>query len=723
MASYGTDSKDVTKNLITILTKQNNGLKICHINSQSLLNKIDEFKYVFEDSGMDIICISETWLYSSIPDGLVNLNGYTVFRSDREIRGGGVAIFARDYLKGRFKLRSAVGDSVEYVFMEITTGIRKILIGCIYRPNNTVDIQPLLEVLESETLGFNDVILAGDFNSNILVDSSLLDKMLTLSLVTTNNVYPTHFSSSGSSTLLDLFLVNNPCEILHYDQISASCFSKHDLIFLDYNFPKHEKVGTYNYTYRDYRSIDYTDLQDRINSVSWDNIYTFSTVDQQLEFLQGNIVRIYDETISIRNRRTKSNHRPWFNSTIKSCIRERDIAYSRWKRFRTPELLQEYRSSRNRVNSYIKAAKVQYLSQHCGDLDELNKAFVNVPTIPIDVSFYCNSNRTADDSDIYGSFEFRCVSYDEVVISFSKVKSNAVGLDGIDPKFIRIILPTILPFVTHFFNTILTTSMYPTMWKHAKIIPVPKSNLDFRPISILSYLSKVFEKILHSQMSEYLHRESLLTGRQSGFRPGHSCITALAEVSESLRGDIDDNKVGFLVLLGHSKAFDSVDHENLAMKLRSFFKFSSTALDLITSYLKDRFQTVYSGGDRSGPLPVYRGVPQGSIIGPLLFSLYANDLPLRLEHCKTVMYADDVQVFLSGNVGSIRDTVERLNYDLNRVFNWAKANGLLLNPTKSKCLIIHRNKHFHPHAPDIIINGQKVDVVTRAKNLGVIFNS
>ncbi|XP_075157761.1 uncharacterized protein LOC142231028 [Haematobia irritans] len=87
------------------------------------------------------------------------------------------------------------------------------------------------------------------------------------------------------------------------------------------------------------------------------------------------------------------------------------------------------------------------------------------------------------------------------------------------------------------------------------------------------------------------------------------------------------------------------------------------------------------------------------------------------------MYADDVQFFLSGNVGSIRDTVERLNYDLNRVFNWAKANGLLLNPTKSKCLIIHRNKYFHPHAPDIIINGQKVDVVTRAKNLGVIFNS
>ncbi|XP_075150655.1 uncharacterized protein LOC142224753 [Haematobia irritans] len=87
------------------------------------------------------------------------------------------------------------------------------------------------------------------------------------------------------------------------------------------------------------------------------------------------------------------------------------------------------------------------------------------------------------------------------------------------------------------------------------------------------------------------------------------------------------------------------------------------------------------------------------------------------------MYADDVQVYLSGNAGSIRDTVERLNNDLNRVFNWPKANGILLNPTKSKCLIIHRNKHFHPHAPDIIINDQKVDVVTRAKNLGVIFNS
>ena len=129
------------------------------------------------------------------------------------------------------------------------------------------------------------------------------------------------------------------------------------------------------------------------------------------------------------------------------------------------------------------------------------------------------------------------------------------------------------PYITHLFNFIVTTSTFPSKWKHAKIIPVPKNNSEFRPIAILPFLSKVLERMLHKQINNYVHANNLLFDKQSGFRSKHSCITALVEVSENLRTDIDDSKTNFLVLLDHSKAFDTIDHNTLCLKLKRLFNF------------------------------------------------------------------------------------------------------------------------------------------------------
>lgn len=224
-------------------------------------------------------------------------------------------------------------------------------------------------------------------------------------------------------------------------------------------------------------------------------------------------------------------------------------------------------------------------------------------------------------------------------------------------------------------------------------------------------------------MTGYLGSERMLSDRQSGFRKGHSCITALVDVAEEIRREVDDGKVAFLLLLDHSRAFDTVDHSILSYKLRKFFNFSPTSSKLLSTYLSDRFQYVVTQNGQSVPLPVTRGVPQGSIVGPLLFSMYSNDLPKILINCKVRMYADDVQLYTSCSIDMADQCILSLNRELLRINTWATANGLSINPRKSKCIVIQKRLSHHNIKPDLYINGQLIDIVGSAKNLGIIFNS
>lgn len=760
-------SNDVTVNLVKILAVQRKGFTLCHINAQSLNNKLDEFRLIFENSNIDIICVSETWFDKSTPDSLIRLGGYKTFRNDRNSRAGGVAIFVKNHIacKLRCKTRVLIGNDnenanenesdgsprknlVEYLFIEVLSSGSKMLVGCVYRPNKRVNLSYFFSELENLTACYRDIVICGDFNANILVNSFLVDNMVPFGLEPTNRVHPTHYTTTSNS-LIDLFFVSNLENVLLYDQISASCFSKHDLIFLTYNFQIQPEETTYSY--RDFHNIDFNSLYDNFSQIDWNSIYYLPNIDDKLSFLDNNVLRLYDETVPIKTRTRSLRTQPWFTTHIKQLIHIRDLAYSRWKRFKTPDLKNKYRAARKDVNCKIKIAKLEYYSKQFGsalqskqtwktirdigigkaginndispnDVNDLNTAFTNIPLTQMDNNFY-DFNST-DNNTIGGiGFEFSCVNQFDVLSSFVSVKSNAIGHDNINPKFFKILLPLLLPFVTHIFNFIIMSSTFPAKWKHAKIIPIPKSKEEYRPIAILCYLSKVLEKLLNSQIRDYLTQHRLLCDMQSGFRPNHSCVSALIDVSENIRRELDVGKLNLLVLLDHSKAFDTVHHHTLCMKLRHFFRFSSSSTQLLTSYLANRTQSVFMGNVSSLPLELNRGVPQGSILGPLLFSMYANDLPRQLSHCKVHMYADDVQIYLSSPRESIRDNIDRLNADLNRIHKWATANGLFLNPLKSKCLLIHKRTISPVIEHDILINNQKIVIVPTVKNLGLVFNS
>lgn len=317
----------------------------------------------------------------------------------------------------------------------------------------------------------------------------------------------------------------------------------------------------------------------------------------------------------------------------------------------------------------------------------------------------------ADEPTILGPgfFSFSNITQEDTHKAIMSVKSNAIGDDGMSPRFLKIILPHILCYINHIFNTILTTSIYPSSWKCARVIPIPKvrepkSPADFRPISILPFLSKAFERLVKTQMSAHLETNRLLSTHQSGFRSGRSTTTALLDITENIRADIDARRISIVVLLDFSKAFDTVNHTFLLRKLSHQFDMSSSATSLMRNYLHDRVQFVSQMGDHSTIGLLNRGVPQGSVLGPLLFSLYINELPTLIKHSRCHLFADDVQLNISGTIDNISDTVKMLNEDLSRIGNWATDSKLVLNAAKSQSIICTRIKMGNHRIPEININ-------------------
>lgn len=739
-------SRDNLKLMLKIFKNQMPGLTIVHINAQSLNNKMDEFRDTFVNSAIDAICVSETWFRPDICDNIYTLPGYNIFRADRQSHGGGVAIFLKSGLHATVKCMSSQGDSIEYLFLEINCySNEKMLIGCVYRPHNNIPYDMLLSCIETISFSYNNIAIAGDFNSNILSESHFSSSMELLGLVPTNTSVPTHFTSHSSS-ILDIFFVNNVANVLFYDQLAAPGFSKHDLLFLTYNY-----VMTYQdnrITYRDFKKINYNLLNHLTDEVPWDSIYHFDSVDEQISFVQNHICSIYNRCVPEKTITIKYSQPPWFNQRIKTLIDERNFSYRRWKRFRTSQLHEHFKNARRAVGKCITEAKTLYFHNKFQNavnsrskwneirkigvgekrntqlepnmnINELNENFVSINTVYPTENIYENMCMVA----VENPFSFRCVNETEVLHSILSIKSNAIGTDEINPRFIKIIVPKILPYLTYIFNTVLTKSTFPLEWKHAKIVPIRKSKNEYRPIAILPYLSKALERIMANQIEHFLKSENLLSNWQSGFRKKRSCTTVLIDVIENLRQSMDNGMISFLLLLDHSKAFDTVNHNILVLKLMKLFNFSETSCKLISSYLTQRSQSVFYNNSWSNSLNVLKGVPQGSILGPLLFSMYINDLPDVPATSKIQMYADDVQLYTYCKLKDIQTCVSNINIDLDLIHCWAVNNALCLNPSKTKLILISKRNVTITDDLVVKIGNSVVNLVQVATNLGLTFNS
>ena len=302
--------------------------------------------------------------------------------------------------------------------------------------------------------------------------------------------------------------------------------------------------------------------------------------------------------------------------------------------------------------------------------------------------------------------------------------SKACGHDNIPPYFLRVGSEILAPILALLFSYVFELGIFPKVFKTAKVVPIFKSGnnkllQNYRPISILSSLSKLLEKIIKTRLINFFEKHKVFYDFQYGFREKHSVIHALIDVTTLTYDAIQNKNYTALLLMDLRKAFDTVSHEILLQKL-FHYGIRGPAHDLIESYLSSRYQFVSINGSKSSTLPISIGVPQGSILGPLLFLIYVNDLHYATS-CKPRLFADYTCLVVS-NTSTIHLELN-CNSELNKLRNWCDANRLQINPDKSTYLHISHKLRDQASTLNLFYNNYKLACSNSSKYLGVVLDN
>ena len=330
------------------------------------------------------------------------------------------------------------------------------------------------------------------------------------------------------------------------------------------------------------------------------------------------------------------------------------------------------------------------------------------------------------------TFQFGGVSEAFVERELKKLKRNkSTGIDDLPPGMLKDLASVIAKPISYIINLSLRTGQVPTDWKIARVVPVHKSGSttdvnNYRPISVLPVISKIMERAVHRQLMDYLERNRLLSDKQFGYRSKRSTELATALFIDSIRRSGDNGLLSGAVYLDLSKAFDTLDHGRLLEKMKSY-GISGSALTWFTDYLFQRSQVVKLGQELSDSRPLTCGVPQGSILGPIMFLLFFNDFEDCLQHSNVVQFADDTVIYLSSK--SINEIEDNLNEDLASISTYLSSNDLVINLKKGKteCMLLGTSKRIATVASDsrdlnLFCNGTKINCTQSYKYLGTILD-
>ena len=757
------------------------GISFIHLNARSLnsnFREIDDYlsslNYQF-----DIIAISETWV-SEPEHNKFNINGYDVYHTNRKNkRGGGVALYVKQELACKFlSCKSLVVDDLfECCTLEILiSGHRNIIVSCIYRcPGSNTDIfsEHIVQLFFELTMR-KTVFLCGDFNIDILKHKvnqgtkSFLDTMYSIGLYPLID-RPTRISNH-SFTLIDNVFTNVTNHKVT-SGILVSDISDHLPIFVFCTYPNPNRADQKcNVKKRIINENSLLSLSNNLAEECWDNVFRSADVDTAYGEFMTTFSKQYNICCPMKTVRNSFTRRdkPWITNGLKNACHKKNRLYKQFLCSRSHTCEEKYKTYKNKLTSILRTAEKEYYSKLLTDakgnikstwkiLNTIINKKTNTSKLPshfecneinivskqsiadgfnnffVDVGSNLDKKITVADNaaSIYDFMGQQCpnsmfinpVSEDEVVNIIKSCKpKHSKDCDDINMYVLSKVTDQIVKPLVHIFNLSFSSGIFPSEMKTAKVIPVFKSGnrsdfSNYRPISLLSQFSKILEKLFNLRLEQFLISNEILSNCQYGFRSSMSTVHAALELIESISTAVDNKKHCAGVFIDLKKAFDTVNHDLLVKKL-FFYGIRGTANAWLNNYLTNRNQYVIADDHSSGMRLITCGVPQGSVLGPVLFLLYINDICNVSNLLKFVLFADDTNIFCSST--SLHDLQDTINRELDKLFVWFSVNRLSLNLGKTNYML------FRSRPPDnelaLKINNVVLPRVAATKFLGIIID-
>ena len=734
------------------------GYRLFHVNTCSLLPKIPELRALAERYHIHLMSINETHLDETVNDFELEIPGFVIYRNDRNRHGGGVALYVRDDVKHKPRKDLTI-PGLESVWIEMSTPDNKDYLVCsMYRPPSAsaAYYDKIIDNLELASSKNMEIIVMADLNFNYILDESLSTNPVhlieNLFLFQQSIDEPTR-ATLKSSTLIDVILSSSPEEHITSGVLKTT-FSDHYSIFTVLQVHK----TTVNYNHKTVKFRDYKNFKDEaflndINSCSLLDMVKHETdIDNGWEVLKSEFKRVSDAHAPFVERRLKHRNNPWITPVITKMIYERNHLHDNAIRFNDRNLWQQYKKKRNAINNLIKDEKRIYhantIKDHKYDpkkmwkrINELIKQNKSSNTGLNDVSASklnayfstigdkISSKVTAQHTTNWKNppsahkFSFRKISTESVANNLRALDSvSANDVLQLDCKLLNISANALAPALTHLFNLSLQMQYLPNDWKLARVTPIYKgkgevsAETNYRPISVISHVAKIFEKEVHTQVLLYLERHAFITPFQSAYLKRHSTVTCLHRVIDDICEGMDDGLLCGMCFLDIEKCFDTINHSILLRKLKCY-GINETENKWFENYLSDRHQCVRIGGVTSEILPCTTGVPQGSILGPLLFLIYVNDICQFVGNQNCNVFADDTILYSFGT--DVDEVNSSLQLALNSVENWYSSNLLSLSKEKSVTLLVRGNKRNEPGDLNVTLGGHPLKQERCMKYLGV----
>ena len=614
-----------------------------------------------------------------------------------------------------------------------------------------------------------EVIVMGDINLDFLkwtrtdlssTDSSVRLKPLTEALF--SRIFPhgvsqlvkeaTRVWPGQPDSGLDHIYSNKPdkCSAIN---LEFSGGSDHKLL----KFTRYAKSVTRNIKYvrkRSFKNFKSEEFVKAVRQLSWFDLYMCQDPNQAAELLTKKLADLLDIMAPIRTIQVRSKYAAWLSEQTKAMLKLRDAAQATAARTKDPDDWREYKNMRNTATARMRAEKKSWEKQKLdkanhspstlwrnvkswlswGDSGPPSKLFHNgiIITKPARLATVMNEFFITKVRELIGripaaasdpltklrevlqdrqcTFTFRPVSPEEVSEIIAGLKNTkSTGMDFIDTWVVKLVASELLPAITHIVNISISQAEFPLPWKISKVVPLlkkgdPLLTKNYRPVALLPIFSKILEKAVFLQVVKYLESNCLLNPNHHGCRQGHNTATALLQMYDQWLEEVDNDLMVGVMMVDLSAAFDMVDHSILLKKLE-LYGMDQQAVAWMNSYLSNRSQVVMVDGSLSPPLSITCGVPQGSILGPLLYILFTNDIPDLVHdhpvsflapspHCadcgSTVCYVDD-STYSHGEADPTILSL-KLSQQYNKISEYMAANKLVINGDKTHLVVMGSKK-------------------------------